>query len=156
MTISHTLESYMMRKGIKYDLISHPRTQNSMQTAQITHIPGDRLAKAVLLEDESGYLMAALPSTYKLEMGELHRTLHRRLGLATETEISALFKDCEAGAIPPLGAAYGVEMIWDDSLAEQPDIYFEAGSHEDLIHMSGEQFRNLLSYARHGRFSRHM
>ncbi|MDX1252676.1 MAG: YbaK/EbsC family protein [Gammaproteobacteria bacterium] len=156
MAIAHTLESYMTRKGISYEVIPHQRSHNSMETAEMARIPGDRLAKAVLLEDENGYLMAVLPSTHRLEMGALHRTLNRKLGLATEHEIASVFRDCDVGAIPPLGAAYGIEMVWDDSLAEQSDVYFEGGSHEDLIHLRGEQFRGLMSYARHGRFSRHI
>src|SRR5574340_717896 len=73
--------------------------------------------------------------------------------MARETEMLDLFKDCAAGAVPALGAAYGIETIWDDSLQEQPDIYFEAGDHEQLVHLSGKQFLDLLGTARHGHFS---
>ncbi len=42
----------------------------------------------------------------------------------------------------------------DDSLLNAPDVYFEAGDHEDLVHLSGVEFLSLLAGARHGRFSR--
>ncbi len=33
------------------------------------------------------------------------------------------------------------------------DVYFEAGDHDDVVHMSGEAFLDLLSGSLHGRFS---
>jgi len=128
----------------------------SMQTAAQAHVPGDRLIKSVVVEDDQGYLMVALPSTHRLELGKLHRQLQRQLGLATEGELADLFKDCDLGAIPPIGAAYGVETLVDDSLLQGGDVYFEAGDHEELIHVSGKQFQDLFASAKHGHYSDHM
>ena len=58
--------------------------------------------------------------------------------------------------IPPVGPAYGMEMIVDDSLIDNTDIYFEAGDHLDVIHMSGEDFHKLTPDTAHGRFSQHI
>ena len=68
-----------------------------METAAEAHVPGDRLIKCVVIEDYQGYLLVALPSTHRLELGQLHRQLQRNLGLATESELVGLFKDCEIG-----------------------------------------------------------
>lgn len=155
MAIATTLHDFIRSEGIRYDVLTHPRTFSSSRTAEVAHIPGDRLAKAVLLEDENGYLLAVLPASHRIALGELHRLLQRQLGLATEEEITAVFRDCEPGAIPPFGTAYGIETILDDSLLEQPEVYFEAGDHEEVIHVSGEQFRDLVAGIRHARFSRH-
>ena len=77
------------------------------------------------------------------------------LGLAVEQDVAELFRDCDPGAIPPLGAAYGVKTLVDDSLVNQPDVYFEAGDHEDLIHVDHAQFSELMSGAEHGIISYH-
>jgi Ala-tRNA(Pro) deacylase len=127
-----------------------------MESAQLAHVPGDRIAKSVVLEDERGYLLAVLPASCRVDLGELHRQTRRNLGLATEYELGALFEDCEPGAVPPLGPAYDLETIVDETLAEQPDIYFEAGDHEQLVHVSAEAFETLLGEAQHTDFSRHM
>ncbi len=153
MAIAHTLEDYMMSKGVRYEVISHPRTLSSLETAEAAHIPGDALAKAVLLEDDDGYLMAVVPATHHIKLGRLSEQLNRKLRLAVESELTPLFKDCQTGAVPPLGMAYGMPTIVDDSLIEQSEIYFEAGDHEDLIRLSGGLFQSLLAGARHGRFS---
>jgi len=106
------------------------------------------------MEDDQGYIMVVLPSNRQVNLGELHRQLNRNLGLATESELSRLFKDCEVGALPAIGPAYGMETVVDDTLAEQADIYFEAGDHEQLIHVSSETFQSLLGEkTRHGCFS---
>ncbi len=156
MAIAHTLEDYMTSKGIQYEVVPHPRTLSSIETAEAAHIPGDALAKAVLLEDDNGYLMAVVPATHHVKLGKLSEQLNRQLRLAVESELAPLFKDCQLGAVPPLGMAYGMPTILDSSLVEQPDIYFEAGDHEELIHLSGRHFQSLLADARLGRFSQRL
>src|SRR5512134_3978048 len=100
--------------------------------------------------------MAVVPATHHVRLGQLSRQLGRHLGLATEQELRNLFSDCELGAIPPVGEAYHMEVIMDDSLATCPDIYFEGGDHIDLIHVRHDDFRKLMRHARHGLFSQEM
>jgi len=154
MAIATTVSNYLAEHGIDYDILSHPHTATSGQSAQASHVPGTRLAKSVILEDDLGYLMVVVPSSRQVDLGEIHRQMKRNLGLATESELGQLFQDCEIGALPALGPAYGIETVVDDLIAEQPDIYFEAGDHEQLIHVSAEAFNSLLGeMAAHGRFS---
>lgn len=155
MTIATTLRDYLDTRGVRYELIPHMHTGCSSETAAAAHVPGDQLAKGVLLEDELGYVMAVIPSTHHVEMGHLRMHLHRHnLGLAREQELEPLFRDCEAGALPPLGEAYGLNVVVDDTLTAQPDIYFEAGDHVDVVRISGSDFRRLTGNADHASFSR--
>lgn len=156
MAIAIKLADYLRQHDIAYDLVAHAHSGSSLESAQRAHVPGDRLAKSVMLEDEEGYLLAVLPASHRLDLGELHRQLNRSLGLATEQELGVVFQDCEIGAIPPAAAAYGLEAVVDDSLAEQPDVYIEAGDHESLLHLSAESFALLVEGAQHQQFSRHM
>jgi Ala-tRNA(Pro) deacylase len=154
MAIAMTVSNYLDEHGVDYDILSHPHTATSGQSAEAAHVPGTRLAKSVLLEDDGGYLMVVLPSNRQVDLGELHRQMNRSLGLATESELVRLFSDCEIGALPALGPAYGIETVVDDAIAEQPDIYFEAGDHEQLVHVSAETFSALLGDStRYGQFS---
>lgn len=156
MAISRSLKNYLEEQGVQYDVVRHVHTESSMHTAAAAHVPGDRLAKSVLVVDEEGCLLVVVPSSHRVQLGELDRQLERNLGLATEDELRELFKDCEIGAIPPVGAAYGIETVVDESLTEQPEVWFEAGDHELLIHVSGEQFSKLVGNAPRRRFSRHV
>lgn len=153
MAIATTVEKYLKDQHVPYDVLPHMRTGSSIRTATAAHVSPHRVAKAVLLEDEQGYVMAVLPADRHVHLGTLRRELGRRLGLATEQEIANLFRDCDVGAIPPLGEAYGLTVVVDDELMGESDIYFEAGDHEELIHVRREDFMRLLPHARYARFS---
>ena len=154
MATASRVEDYMMRHGLHCDVLTHPHSHSSMETAELARVPGDRVAKSVILEDDVGYVMAVLPSTYHVRLGKLSRELNRRLRLANEDELARLFTDCETGAIPPLGLAYGMPTIVDDSLALQSEIYCEGGDHETLLHMNRDAFMALMEHADHARFAR--
>jgi Ala-tRNA(Pro) deacylase len=116
---------------------------------------GDCVAKGVLLRDETGYALAILPASHHIRLSELRSQLGDDVDLATEYEAAELFSDCSRGALPALGECYGLDMLVDDSIEKQPEVYFEAGDHGTLIHMSHAQFATLTATARHGRFSVH-
>ena len=156
MAIANTVRNYLTQKGVEFDVVIHSYTPSSMQTAESAHVPGDQLAKAVVLKDREGYLMAVTSATRKVDVEALRSRTHRKLELAEEDEIMKLFTDCELGAIPAVGPAYGVDVMLDDSIEGLSDIYFEAGDHVELVHMSGSQFKGLMPDAGHGRFSYHV
>lgn len=154
MGIASTLREYLDQAGVRYELVHHLYARNSKAAAVAARVPEDQLAKPVLLEDQKGYVMAVVPASRRVELSQLEKALGRRLTLATERELRDLFADCRKGAMPPLGQAYGVEVVWDDCLAASPDIYFEAGDHTDLVHMSGKEFTFLMARTPHGAISR--
>ncbi len=62
MTIAASVQNHLSRESVQYDVITHEHTRDSSHSAQAAHIPGDQLAKCVILEDGEGYLMAVLPA----------------------------------------------------------------------------------------------
>jgi Ala-tRNA(Pro) deacylase len=154
MKIAASLQQHLSREAVGYELIEHRRTMDSAHTAEAAHIPGAQLAKGTVLKDEDGFLIAIVPATRRVDLGAVHKRFGRPLGLATEPELAALFTDCEPGAVPPLGAAYGIDCVIDDSLMDTSDVYFEAGDHCGLIRVSGTDFRKLMKDAAHGDISR--
>ena len=155
MATALTLKQYLTRIGVEYDVIRHPPTTTSLWTAEESHVSAERLAKAVVLKDGDDYLLAVLPASHHLEIRELESYLNRHVELASEAETEEIFTDCALGAIPPMGEAYGLETLIDDQIAGQPDIYFEAGDHETLVHVPRQTFERLTKGAFHGRFSVH-
>jgi Ala-tRNA(Pro) deacylase len=153
MTIPSSVASYLDREQVRYDAIAHVHTVDSSHTAEAAHVPGGQFAKCVLLEDDAGYLMAVIPATHRLDLGAVHRQCNRTLGLATEPELAKLFVGCEPGAVPPLGKAFGIDSIVDESLLDREDIYFESGDHRVVVHVSGGDFEKLMADAPRGRFS---
>lgn len=155
MSISATVRHYLETRKTPYELVFHSRSYTSMETAESAHIPGDRLVKSVVVESESSYAIVVLPSTHRIDLESMQKHFGRPFRLAKETEIRALFKDCEVGSIPPFGQMYGVDVLVDDSLRGHDDIYFEAGDHEELVRVSGSDFGKLIGVATHGPFARH-
>ena len=149
MAIAMTLKSYLDDHQITFSSVEHQHTDSSVDSAKSAHIPLHQMAKAVVLEDSAGFMVAVLPSSNRLNLGWVNEELERNLKLATEAELKALFKDCETGAIPALSNAYGLKVIWDDQLKHASDIYIEAGDHEHLIHLSGDDFRTLMNKLPH-------
>jgi Ala-tRNA(Pro) deacylase len=76
--------------------------------------------------------------------------LHCPVNLATEDEIRSIFTDCAVGAVPPIGAAYALDSVVDESLEEQTELYLEGGDHRSLIHISRAQFHDLMKDVPHG------
>ncbi len=154
MTMAITLQHYLDELGVEYEVVAHPYTETGRDTAEVAHIPPDKLAKSIILEDEGGYLMAVCPASRKIKLGELYREINRRLEFADENELADMFGDCVLGAVPPVGDLYGIDVVVDTDLFMQPDVYFEAGDHVDLIHVSDDNFQKLMSNAEHASFSK--
>lgn len=155
MSIPSTLAQYLQQSGARFDVCAHAHSRTSAETARLAHVPERLLAKSVLLEDDDGCVMAVVPADSRVRVSALARLLGRTsLRLSDEATVRQLFKDCDPGAVPPFGMAYGVETAVDEELTRSPDVYVESGDHEQLLHMSRGQFADLMTHARHGNFSR--
>ena len=153
MAIALTLQEFLDWEEVNYNVIKHPFTLSSLSTADAAHIPADHLAKTVVLVDELGFMMVVVPADQHVDLLRLSKIYNRNFVLANEQEIEDLFYDCEQGAIPALGEAYGFEMLVDDTLMqESADIYIEGGDHCALIQLNGHDFKYLMSHAEHGHF----
>jgi Ala-tRNA(Pro) deacylase len=155
MSIAPRVQNYLAEHQSGYEVLEHRRTASSLETAQAARVPAEGLAKAVLVKHEAGYALAVVPASRHIVISRLGKALHHRpLELASEAEMPRLFGDCEPGALPPLGAAYGLPTIVDEALDAQPEVYFEAGDHEHLVHMAQGEFFGLTSDAPRASFSR--
>lgn len=152
MTIATRLENHLKAKGFPYDTVPHPFAATASECAEAAHVPGDHLAKSVLIHMEEGPMLAVVPSNHHVDLTALQAMMGRRLGLAPETEITEFFDDCDLGAAPPVGQAYGLPTIVDNSLTGLDKVWFEAGDHKTLVEMRGGDFDKLMKRADHGSF----
>lgn len=155
MSIAPKLRQYLDDQRADYEVIEHSPTKSAMQSAEACRVPAERVAKGVLLDTGEDYLLAVLPADHRILISDLKAELGQRPHLVEEDALLQIFSDCEMGAIPALGSGYGVATIIDNSIENQPDIYFEAGDHKSLVHMSQGEFARLTEPARHGSFSTH-
>jgi Ala-tRNA(Pro) deacylase len=154
MAMAITLKQYLDGEGIEYELVHHNYASSSQRTAEAAHVPGRRLAKSVIFQDEGGLVMAVVPADRQVDTQRLREQLQRPLDLAPEDGFSSVFGDCALGALPPVGQAYGVPVVFDDRLQHCEEVFFEAGDHTELVHVSGGDFRRLMKGGSHGAISR--
>jgi len=139
------LKSYLDENKVKYVTIKHSSAYTAQEIAALAHIPGKDLAKTVIIKINGKMAMAVLPASYKVSFDDLKETLGMtEVRLAYEQEFIDKFPDCEAGAMPPFGNIYGMEVFVADSLAEDEEIAFNACSHTELIKMKFSDFEKLV------------
>ncbi|MBB5019172.1 Ala-tRNA(Pro) deacylase [Chitinivorax tropicus] len=144
MSLAPSLQQYLNQHRVNFKIIEHPRACTARAAACMASVEPRRLAKCVLLSDGDRYLVAVLPADRKVAIKQLSEHLQHAYRMATEDEVAYLFYDCEPGAIPPFGQAYGLPTVVDPSLLEEPDVYFESGDHSSLVQVAGDQFAHLL------------
>jgi Ala-tRNA(Pro) deacylase len=155
MTMAPRIARHLAARNIAHRVLSHAQTPTAARAAQAVHISGNRIAKAVALRDGDGYVLAVLPASHHVSLDLLQAWLGRPFSLASERDASDLFPDCDVGAIPPIGQAYGVDVLVDESLFGLDEVCFEGGDHRSLVQVSGEDFAGLMGDAPRGRFSTH-
>lgn len=153
MSIPSHLSSYLDQRCIRYEVCLHDHSRTSAETARTAHIPPGQLAKSVILEDDAGCVMAVIPADKTVVVDDFARMLGRhQLKLANEARIAMLFDDCDRGAIPPVGMAWGIPTIIEDELDAADIVFMEGGDHERLLRMSHDQFDELMWAQPHGHF----
>ena len=155
MSISPTLSNYLKQNDAHYEPCPHTHSRTSAETARLAHVPERLIAKSVVLEDDQGCVLAVVPADSRVRVSALARMLGRaNLRLCDESTVRELFGDCDPGAVPAFGMAWGLETAVDEELEHNSEVYVEGGDHEQLLRMSRGQFCDLMSHARHGHFSR--
>lgn len=139
------LKDYLDKNNIEYITIRHSLAFNAQQIAATTHIPGKELAKTVMVKIDGKMAMAVLPASYLVKLEVLKELIGaKKVELANEMEFKHLFPDCEIGAMPPFGNLYDMEVFVAESLAEDEEIAFNAGTHVELIRMAYADFERLV------------
>ncbi len=153
MSIATTVGDALAFEEIDFQILRHTPVQPADEAARKAGIIPDRLAKAVLLKDPHGYVLTVIPATHELNLEVLQVELHRRLTVAEDEDLDELFCDCAIGSVPPIGPWYRVPTVVDISLKTQPEIFFEAGDHQSLVHVTETSFERLLDGAEYFTFS---
>jgi len=154
MAISIQLDSYLTEHCIPYQTIEHEHSASSLGSAITAKVPLNQIAKAVILKDhEDRKLMAVLPAKNKISISAINDNLRGSYKLLKEQEINQMFKDCEHGAIPPVGDAFNIHMICDEMLDNLDHVYIEAGDHRTLLRISHKDYETISAKSFHLRFS---
>ena len=140
------LKDFLDKNKIKYMVCIHSTAYTAQEIAATAHIPGKDLAKTVMVKIDGEMAMAILPASFKIDFELLkNATKANTIELATEEEFKDRFPDCEVGAMPPFGNLYEMKVFVAETLTEDEEIAFNAGSHRELIKLSYEDFGKIVN-----------
>jgi Ala-tRNA(Pro) deacylase len=139
------LEEFLAAQQATYEVVSHDAAVTAQEQAAAMHTPGRGVAKVLIVKERDGYVMAVLPASAELDLDRLKGLVgHGEVRLATVEEIGGVVTDCAPGAIPPVGALYGLRSFVDRSLLLAPQVTMPAGDPASAIRMRSAEFRRLI------------
>ena len=152
----HTITTYLGKLDVRYETLQHRHTLTTHQTISESGVPKRSMAKGVLFCHDDAYVLAVVPAGKRVDHAALSALLgQREVALASEDELAYLFPDCELGAVPAVGAAYGLSSVVDAALLDEEDVYLEAGDHQSLVRIAGQDFRRLMTGVSAGEITLH-
>ncbi len=141
MSVTPSIQEFLRRANVGYTVFPHTPAYTAQEEASVTHTSGWRWAKSVVCFIDGEPVQAVVPAHYLVNLDQLAMLANATtIRLAHEDELAWLFPECEAGAMPPLGPLYHQRVFLDRSLAHEPTIAFNAGTHRDAIRMRTEDF----------------
>ncbi|MFC1661306.1 aminoacyl-tRNA deacylase [Gemmatimonadota bacterium] len=139
------LQEYLDEQRVRYISIKHSPAFTAQEIAASAHIPGQEVAKTVIVKLDGTMAMVVLPAPEMVRMNHLRaETGSDRVELATEEEFKDRFPDCEVGAMPPFGNLYEMQTFVEESLTLDEEIAFNAGTHTELLKMPYSDFERLV------------
>lgn len=142
---SPILREFLDKNNVKYITINHSQAFTAQEVAAKAHVPGNILAKAIMIKLNGKIAMAVLPASYHVDLMLLKEILgNEKVRLAFEQEFKDKFPDCEVGAMPPFGNLYSITVYADKSLSENEEIAFNSCNHKEVIKMSYKEWEKLV------------
>jgi Ala-tRNA(Pro) deacylase len=145
MPVSERLVHFLEEKHVPFVTIPHVRAYTAQEIAAAVHVPGQEVAKSVIVMGDTKLHMAVVPATRRIDLVLLKKALGvKKIRLATEAEFEGVFPECEVGAMPPFGNLYRMPVIVDESLKKDREIVFNAGSHTETVKIAFNEFVELV------------
>jgi Ala-tRNA(Pro) deacylase len=139
------LKTFLDEHRVRYVTIQHSKAYTAQDVAAKTHISGKEIAKTVIVKLGGKMVMAVVPASRKVDLEHLREVVGAQSAvLATEAEFKDRFPGCEVGAMPPFGNLYGLDVWVDESLRDDEEIAFNAGTHTELVRLAYADFERLV------------
>lgn len=155
MSLPASILSFLKRTKVPFTTLRHAPVKSLQQAIALTGIAPERVARAVMVQDARGLVMAVLPMSHVINLTALQRQLNRKVEAAQPDRVAPWFADCEEGCIPPLGEPFGIETVIDESLQVHGVLSFQPGTGSALVRMDSADFMAISPGAKILRFARH-
>jgi Ala-tRNA(Pro) deacylase len=120
--------------AVEFEVREHPLTFTARETAQAEGIDPIRFAKVVAVEMiDGGRALLVVDAADQVDLRKAGGVLGGPVRLLRESDLLELAPDCAAGTIPPVGELFGVQVLADRAIHDDPVITFHAGSHRHTV-----------------------
>jgi Ala-tRNA(Pro) deacylase len=141
--ISHAdpaLLSWLADHDVEYEIHEHAQAFTARGVAKAEGVDPHTFAKVVAVRTpDARPAFLVIETTDQLDLRKAARALGAgTVRLLTEGELADLAPACELGAMPAIGALYGVPTLADHAVRDDRDISFNAGSHSCSVRVERE------------------
>jgi len=145
MAVKEEVKNYLDKAGVSYQAVSHPQTFSSTEEARAVGVRTQEVAKTLVVYIKGNQALVVLPGSTRMDSHKLRQAMgHSHARLALEEEMARDFPKYEVGAVPPLGALFGIPVYVDRCLLEDEEIVFTGGTHTDSVKMKLQDFLDLV------------
>lgn len=146
------LLDWLALHDVEFETHEHAPAETARATAKAEGVDPRTFTKVVALRvDDARNVLLALDATDRVDFRKARLALDAEVRLLTEPELAELAPDCELGAMPAVGAMFGLDIVADHAVREDPDISCNAGSHRHSVrvdraaweHASGVRYADL-------------
>jgi Ala-tRNA(Pro) deacylase len=125
------LVSWLASQDIEFEIHEHDQAYTARATAMAEGVDPRTFAKVVAVASrDGGTAFVVLDATDHLDLRKARQVLGTTdVRLLTEPELTALAPGCEVGAVPAIGALFGLTTYADYAVRDDSEISFNAGSH---------------------------
>ena len=122
--------------GVRYELLSHARTESAVAEAEALGLAPADVAKTLVVTTAERYVRVVLPASERIDLHKLREVTgggKKDVHLASEEDLARDYPEFDLGAVPPIGGGRRDPVVVDRRLAERDTIVLEAGSHEHSL-----------------------
>jgi Ala-tRNA(Pro) deacylase len=130
------LVALLSAEGADFRVLHHDAVTTSAEAAAVRGTELRSGAKAMLVKAKSGFVLLVLAGDRKVDWKLLAPLVGGKgARFATDEELHAA-TGLTKGAVPPLGALFGLRTIYDRSLLEVDSVNFNAGTTTESVTMA--------------------
>lgn len=143
--ISAIIRAELESLGINHEYLTHSPTPTSQDSANVRGVDLSLGVKALIVQGKQSknLVMCCLPAHFRLSLQKLSEILGEKCCMADKDLVENL--GLQIGGIPPLGHLIGIRTIYDESILEMTDVWFNCGTQTESLKMSAA---DLVKYSK--------
>jgi Ala-tRNA(Pro) deacylase len=125
------LLDWLRKHDVDHEVHEHVEAFTARSTARAEGVDARSFAKVVgVAADDGKHVLIVVDAPDRVNLRKAREILgSAHVRLLTEAELAAATPGCEPGAVPAVGALFGLPMYADFAVRDDAEISFNAGTH---------------------------